>query len=141
MSGERRFQSTRVHGNKLGYRGIEWHEGRGRFRAVIWPLPTMRRHLGWYLTAEEAAVAYDRAARAVYGGEAYLNFPRAGEHRAVGSRLREGICPNDHNLAEHGYIRPDGRGTGCRRCNRLAARRYYWRKKFGLAQNGDEVKG
>lgn len=125
----RRHQSTRVHANKWGYRGVEWNAGKGKFRAVIWPVAGRRgRHLGWHGTAEEAAIAYDEAARKAYGRDAYLNFPREGENGVVGSLLSEGLCPNGHDLEEHGQPRANGRGMLCRKCNAEAASRYYRRK-------------
>jgi len=122
----RRHNSTLVHGNKHGFRGVEWENSRQMFRARIEPTPGQRgRWLGRHATAELAALAYDEAAREAYGEDAHLNFPLPGEKKAEQSRRREGVCPKGHDLTEHGYPRPDGRGVNCRACNREAARRSY----------------
>jgi len=121
-----------------GYRGVEWEQSRGKFKARIEPANGTRgRWLGRYDTAEEAALAYDTAAREVYGEEAYLNFPKAGERKVEASRLVDGICPMGHSLSEHGYNRPDGRGINCRRCNAEARKRSN-RKKPPADQSGCE---
>jgi hypothetical protein len=125
LAEERRFESTRTHGNMFGFRGVEWRGDRKMFRAAIEPSPGKRRWLGSFATAEEAARAYDEAAREVYGERAYLNFPAAGELQAEATRRADGLCPKGHDLSIHGYKRPDGRGTTCRVCNAAAAKRGY----------------
>lgn len=130
MSEPKRNESTAVHNNMFGYRGVEWEAARQMYRARIEPANGARgRWLGRYKTAEEAARAYDAAAREVYGEHAYLNFPAAGELQAVASRIREGFCPKGHDLSEHGYKRPDGRGINCRKCNSDANKRAYQKRK------------
>jgi hypothetical protein len=55
--------------------GTEVHAYRTRkFQAYI-TFNKKRRSLGYYLTAEEAARAYDRAARELFGEYALVNFP------------------------------------------------------------------
>lgn len=130
----KRFESTAIHNNKWGYRGVEWHQSRRRFRARIEPANGRRgRWLGSYETAQEAARAYDDAAREIYGADAYLNFPRPGEKQCVASRRSEMICPKGHNLEEHGY-KYEGR-IECRRCNNAATRRYYRRNRPRVRQH------
>ena len=52
------------------YKGVYLDKQHGKYRARI-----ARTHIGLYLTEEEAARAYDRAALAEYGEFARLNFP------------------------------------------------------------------
>lgn len=122
-----RYESTRVHNNMFGYRGVEWDGARGKFRARIEPASDRKRGkwLGRFDTAEEAALAYDGAAREIYGMHAFLNFPNPSEKQAVRSRMQEGFCVEGHDLAIYGH-RNQKRGTVlCRECNRLAqARRH-----------------
>lgn len=54
--------------NKVGYKGV-WLNG-GRYQAAI-----VKKHLGAFDTAEDAALAYDEAARKLFGDFARLNFP------------------------------------------------------------------
>lgn len=126
----RRYKSTRVHNNLHGYRGVEWLQERGKYRARIEPATAEGR--GWWLgsfdTAEEAALAYDEAAREVYGEHAFLNFPGDGEQKTIASPRVLGFCANGHDLSIHGYERPDGRGKNCRKCNLEARHRLLKRK-------------
>ena len=130
MSEPARHESTRVHNNRFGFRGVEWDNERKKFRARIEPANGQRgRWLGRFDTAEAAARAYDNAAREVYDDEAFLNFPGPGEKQAIASQRRRSLCPNGHDLDEHGYVRPDGRGINCRACNSEASKRSYRRRK------------
>jgi hypothetical protein len=120
-----RHESTKIHGNMFGFRGVEWDQARGKFRARIEPskYKTRGRWLGSFDTAEDAARAYDEAARECYGEDAYINFPHDGEHIVMRSRKEEGKCPEGHDLFIYGTVN-DKRGTIlCRRCNAEAARR------------------
>jgi AP2 domain len=56
------------------YKGVSLHTLNGRWRARI-KTDTGRVSLGVYATEEEAARAYDAAARVYHGEFAYLNFP------------------------------------------------------------------
>jgi hypothetical protein len=38
------------------------------------------RHCGYYLTAEEAALAYDKQSLLLWGENAFLNFPERKEN-------------------------------------------------------------
>ena len=58
--------------NRWGYKGVQITGN--QFAALIRD-GDKRRYLGRYATPEEAARAYDRAAREVHGEFAWLNFP------------------------------------------------------------------
>lgn len=58
------------------YKGVNW-DGK-RAKAMI-----QRRVISYFATEEEAARAYDEAARALWGEFAAVNFPREGERCAV----------------------------------------------------------
>lgn len=66
--------------NTSGYRGVSHYNGQAhkdikkRWTAEI-KVMGKRKHLGYYLTAEDAARAYDKAARELNGEFAMLNFP------------------------------------------------------------------
>lgn len=64
--------------NTTGYKGVSWNKKRKGYTAVIgYNCESIR--LGLYDTAEEAARAYDEAARFYFGKFACVNFPREGE--------------------------------------------------------------
>lgn len=65
--------SRRRTDNKSGYRGVSWSRTNDKWRAVIHRYGK-RTHLGYYATADEAARAYDDAAREMHGAFATLNF-------------------------------------------------------------------
>ncbi len=124
----KRAESTAVHNNMFGYRGIEWNQARGKYKARIEPANGKRgRWLGSFNTPEEAALAYDEAAREVYGIYAYLNFPMAGELKAKQSPRRDGFCPKGHDLSIFAY--QHSRGINCRKCNSEASKRSYQKRK------------
>lgn len=75
--------NTRKHrNNSSGYKGVNLFKRTGRWRTEIRVGAGVRLHLGYFDTAEEAARAYDVAAREYHGEFAALNFPRAGERSA-----------------------------------------------------------
>jgi hypothetical protein len=60
--------------NTSGYKGVHYDSARGKWKAEIC-VRGKGHHLGRFPTAEEAARAYDAAARAHSGEFAWLNFP------------------------------------------------------------------
>jgi hypothetical protein len=56
------------------FKGVSWHKKGKKWTAMIHGCGT-HRYLGMYVREEEAALAYDRAARELYGEHARLNFP------------------------------------------------------------------
>ncbi len=67
------------------FKGVCWHKQRRRWRAYI-RQESHQKHLGLFNIEEEAALAYDTAARIRFGEFARLNFPRPGEQSALTSR-------------------------------------------------------
>lgn len=66
--------------NKTGFLGVKWSERHQRFEAYIRDHRNgegRKVYCGSAKTAEEAARAYDRKARELYGVRAVLNFPEA----------------------------------------------------------------
>ena len=124
----KRIDSTRVSKNKHGFRGVEWRENKKKFAAVICGINHRGTFLGYFKTAEDAALAYDKAARLEYGENAFLNFPIQGEKSVIQSRLHQGLCPKGHDLEIHGKINNRGQKF-CKRCNADAIKRYYKKKK------------
>lgn len=76
-SGNRRRSSA----NSSGYKGVSVAP-KGRFRASI-RVQGSKKSLGFFDIAADAALAYDCAAREVFGEFACLNFPRPGERSAI----------------------------------------------------------
>ena len=60
--------------NTSGYKGVTWHRQTERWRAFI-KFDRRQIHLGMFDVKEEAARAYDIAAKRLFGEFAYLNFP------------------------------------------------------------------
>lgn len=60
--------------NKSGYKGVCWHKGGRKWVASI-SLDNINRYLGLFASAEDAARAYDAAARGLSREFAFLNFP------------------------------------------------------------------
>ena len=60
--------------NSSGFKGVTWNKAVAKWKAQIRE-GGRRRFLGYHITAEAAARAYDAAARALFGEFAFLNFP------------------------------------------------------------------
>jgi hypothetical protein len=58
--------------NKCGFKGVQYHKP---YSATIFDGKSTKR-LGYYDTPEEAAQAYDEAAKEIFGEYANLNFPQ-----------------------------------------------------------------
>jgi hypothetical protein len=72
-------------GTTSRFRGVYFYERRGKWQAGI-VVNDRRHHLGYFYDEEQAAQAYDKAARRLHGAHAKLNFdPLTGEE-GVGRR-------------------------------------------------------
>jgi hypothetical protein len=60
--------------NTSGYKGVYWHKRASKWVAQI-SENGKRKYLGRFANAEDAAHAYDAAAKELYGEFARLNFP------------------------------------------------------------------
>jgi hypothetical protein len=67
---------TAQQNNSNGWKGVHWSSRRNRWIAQICH-ERQRRFIGHFHTAEDAARAYDEAARELHGEFARLNFPDA----------------------------------------------------------------
>lgn len=61
--------------NTTGFKGVDFHKQRGKYRAII-QFKNKQYHIGLFQNAEDAARAYDEAARRLHGEFAHLNFPK-----------------------------------------------------------------
>lgn len=64
------------------YKGVDWHRLGKKWRARIVQY-RVSRHLGLFVSEEDAARAYDAAARRLFGEFAALNFPGPGERSGL----------------------------------------------------------
>ena len=55
------------------YRGVRWYPATKQWRARIYE-GSKEVHLGYFDDEEEAAGAYDKAAKSIHGDKAKLNF-------------------------------------------------------------------
>ena len=75
---ENSHNSRRARNNTSGFKGVSFEPPRNRFAAYI-SLDGRKRHLGYFVSAEDAARSYDSAARDLFGAFARVNFPTDGE--------------------------------------------------------------
>jgi hypothetical protein len=71
-----------------GLKGVGWHKERRKFHARI-QLQGIRYHLGFFEDAETAALAYDCAAKLLFGEFAACNYADRQTPQAVATAVRE----------------------------------------------------
>ena len=71
-----RKTSTHYGGNTCSstFKGVSWHKPANKWTAQICK-EKVKRHLGCFILEEDAARAYDKAAKEYFGEFALLNFP------------------------------------------------------------------
>jgi hypothetical protein len=107
------------------YRGVSWKKRGNKWIAAI-KYDGKQHSLGYFKGEEEAARAYDRAARAQHGDNALLNFPAEGESGSRKSSKYRGVSWNKRDNKWTARIRYDGKGhyLGCFEDEEEAARSY-----------------
>jgi hypothetical protein len=58
--------------NKSGFKGVSWAKHAKKWRACIWN-HGKRIHIGYFLTKQQAAMAYNTNAEQIFGVFAWLN--------------------------------------------------------------------
>lgn len=76
----RQNMTNKLARNRTGYKGVRYDPRRGYYASIR--IEGVRTHLGVWKTAEEAARAYDMAARQHHGAFGRYNFPEPGDQPA-----------------------------------------------------------
>ena len=75
--------------NKTGYKGVSWARSKKKYCTQI-QSKGRHRFIGYFSTPIEAARAYDKVARSLFGEFARLNFPQVGEQGCRNEELE--VC-------------------------------------------------
>jgi hypothetical protein len=69
------MRNQKIHSSsKSGLKGVWWNKIRSKWQAQI-EVGGIKKHLGLFLSSQDAARAYDTAAKEFHGEFAHLNFP------------------------------------------------------------------
>jgi hypothetical protein len=90
------------------YRGVSWHKSNKKWQAQI-RYDGKEHFRGYFEDEQEAARAYDKAARAQCGEKAQLNFPVEGESGSRKSSKYRGVCWNKRETKWKAGIGYDGK--------------------------------
>jgi hypothetical protein len=90
------------------YRGVSWYKNDNKWQATI-KFNGKNRYLGYFENEEEAAKAYDKAARAHHGEKAQLNFPAEGESGSRKSSKYRGVSWHKRGSKWQASIRHNGK--------------------------------
>lgn len=105
--------------NRNGYRGVTFHAGRPKPYQAAMRRNGRKKSLGYYVTAEEAARAYDAAAINQQGEYAKLNFPgMEAEPGALLAEIHAASLQWEAELRRQG----DGDEWRCWRCEEVRPR-------------------
>lgn len=75
---------------KSGYRGVSFDTNKGNWKSQI-IVGNTNKYIGRFGTKEEAALAYDKVAIAIFGELAQLNFPEE-RHEKLETGLERRVC-------------------------------------------------
>jgi hypothetical protein len=94
------FSSSGVLGKQSStYRGVSWLKRDSKWKAQIW-YDGNQHIIGYFEDEEEAARAYDKAARAKHGEKAQLNFPTEKQQAAEEAKqqrwIKCGVAPSTY---------------------------------------------
>ena len=71
---QNQYNRLPLKGGTSRHKGVCWCKSHNKFNAYIYQR-SKRYHLGWFVNEDDAARAYDKKARELFGEYAYLNFP------------------------------------------------------------------
>jgi hypothetical protein len=95
-----RNQSKYLGAKASAYKGVKRTTG---VRRESWEARVRKNYLGCYATEEEAALAYDRAAEAMYGEFACLNFPDRTDDPVALNTCPVPVCVKGRARTRSGY--------------------------------------
>ena len=71
---ENQFNRKKREWTSSSYKGVSWYKNNNKWRVQIM-INGQKKHIGYFDDEEDAAMAYDDAARKRFGEYAKLNFP------------------------------------------------------------------